>query len=119
MVLSLTQLEIERLFVLLYNLNQMFFFIIIKHNSERIKKKNFKKIGKLQLWEHLITTLKNKKVFIDTDSNYVIKKCKKSYNWVTAYKRDQKFIDMEKNRTASPTLGMIKNFLNKYVKNKI
>ena len=53
----------------------MFFFIIIKHNSKRVKKKNFQKIGKLQLWEHLILTLKNQRVFIDTDSDYIIKKC--------------------------------------------
>ena len=95
----------------------MYFFIIIKHNSERIKKKNFQKLGKLQLWEHLIVTLKKKKVFIDTDSDYVIKKCNKLYNWVTAYKREKKFIEMEKKGKTSPTLGMIKNFLNKYVKN--
>ena len=95
----------------------MFFFIIIKHNSKRIKKKNFQKIGKLQLWEHLIVKLKNQKVFIDTDSDYIIKKCKKLYNWVNVYKREKKFIVMENQNRASPTLGMIDNFLKKHVKN--
>ena len=95
----------------------MFFFIIIKHNSKRVKKKNFQKIGKLQLWEHLILTLKNQRVFIDTDSDYIIKKCNKLYNWVTSYKREKKFIKMEKKSSASPTLGMISNFVEKYVKN--
>ena len=55
----------------------MIFFIIIKRNSSRIKKKNFEKIGNLQMWEHLIHTLKGQKVFIDTDSEFIIKKTKK------------------------------------------
>ena len=73
----------------------MIFFIIIKHNSERIRNKNFKKIGKHQLWQHLILKLKGKKVFIDTDSKTILKKCKKDYPWVTAYSREKKFINLE------------------------
>ena len=93
----------------------MLFFIIIKHNSKRIKKKNFKILGKLPLWEHLIKSLKNQKVFIDTDSDKIIKICNKKYKWVTAYKRKKIFIDMELKKNSSPTLLMIKNFLDKYV----
>ena len=95
----------------------MLFFIIIKHNSLRIKKKNFKKIGKYQMWEHLIRTLKGQKVFIDTDSPAVIKKCNNQFPWVKAYERNKEFIQLEKLKNASPTLKMIKNFLNKYVEN--
>ena len=93
----------------------MIFFIIIKNNSSRIKKKNFRKVGNLQLWEHLIHTLKGQKVFIDTDSDLVINKCKKLFPWVQAYQRDKKFIKLENVKNASPTLMMIKNFLKKYV----
>ena len=93
----------------------MLFFIIIKNNSFRIKKKNFKKIGKYQMWEHLIRTLKGQKVFIDTDSPTVIKKCNKQFPWVKAYERNKEFIQLEKLKNASPTLKMIKNFLNKFV----
>ena len=96
----------------------MIFFIIIKHNSSRIKKKNFKKIGSLQMWEHLISKLKGQKVFIDTDSDLIIKKIRKKFPWVKAYLREKKFIHLEKSMSASPTLMMIKNFLEKYVKNK-
>ena len=95
----------------------MIFFIIIKHNSQRIKNKNFKKIGKLELWKHLITTLKGEKVFIDTDSPKIIKSCIKSFPWVKAYSRNKEFIKLEKTKKASPTLPMIKNFLSKYVNN--
>ena len=94
----------------------MFYFIIIKHDSERIKKKNFKKINGLELWKYLILTLKKQKVFIDTDSPKIIKDCKKLFPWVTVYLRDKKFVKLEKSRTESPTLLMIKNFLIKYVK---
>ena len=96
----------------------MIFFIIIKHNSSRIKKKNFKKIGSLQMWEHLISKLKGQKVFIDTDSELIIKKIKKKFPWVKVYLREKKFIHLEKSMSASPTLMMIKNFLEKYVENK-
>ena len=95
----------------------MIFFIIIKHNSQRIKNKNFKKIGKLELWKHLITTLKGEKVFVDTDSPKIIKSCIKSFPWVKAYSRNKEFIKLEKTKKASPTLQMIKNFLSKYVNN--
>ena len=95
----------------------MHIFIIIKHTSSRIKKKNFRKIGKFQMWEHLIRTLKGQKVFIDTDSDYILKKCTKYFPWVKAYKRNKKFIKLEKSQDSSPTLLMIKNFLNKYIKN--
>tara|TARA_B100000700_G_scaffold319448_1_gene414595 strand:- start:578 stop:1237 length:660 start_codon:yes stop_codon:yes gene_type:complete len=95
----------------------MVFFIIIKHNSQRIKNKNFKKIGKLELWKHLITTLKGEKVFVDTDSPKIIKSCRKSFPWVKAYSRNKEFIKLEKTKKASPTLLMIKNFLSKYVNN--
>ena len=93
----------------------MKFFIIIKKNSQRVKKKNFQRIGKMELWQHLIKTLRNKKVFIDTDSNEIINKCKKSFPWVHAYKREKKFISMESKKNASPTLLMIKNFLDNFV----
>ena len=95
----------------------MLFFIIIKKNSQRIKNKNFKKIGKLELWKHLVTNLKGQKVFIDTDSQQIINSSKKAFPWVTAYSRKKKFIKLEKTKNTSPTLSMIKNFLINYVKN--
>lgn len=95
----------------------MYFFIIIKHNSERIKKKNFKKIGKIELWKHLIITLKNQKVFVDTDSNKILNDCRKNFPWVKVYLRDKKFIKLENSKKVSPTLLMIKNFLDKFIKN--
>ncbi len=96
----------------------MFFFIIIKHNSKRINKKNFRRLGKYQMWEHLILSLKKCNVFIDTDSPLVINRCKKFYPWVKVYRRERKFIIQENKKNSSPTLNMIKNFLKKYVKDE-
>ena len=94
----------------------MKFFIIIKEKSQRIKKKNFVKIGNKQLWKHLILELRGQKVFIDTDSKKVILDCKKNFPWVTAYPRKKKFINFEEKQKQSPTLLMIHNFLDNFVR---
>jgi CMP-N-acetylneuraminic acid synthetase len=91
-------------------------FTYIKDHSNRVYEKNFRKIGHLELWKHLIYELKGFDVFIDTDSNRVINDCA-SLSYVTAYRRDKKFIDIEndpKNKI-SPALLMVDNFLNLYV----
>jgi len=94
----------------------MIFFIIIKKKSQRIKNKNFIKIGSKQLWKHLVLELKGEKVFIDTDSDKIIKECSRYFPWVVAYSREKKHIEFEERKTNSPVLLMIENFLNKYVK---
>tara|TARA_A100001015_G_scaffold137183_1_gene152165 strand:+ start:741 stop:1406 length:666 start_codon:yes stop_codon:yes gene_type:complete len=93
----------------------MIFFLIIKKNSVRIKKKNFIDLKGKKLWKITVEKLKNYKVYIDTDSEEIIQECKKKYKHVTAYKRDKKFIDFENNDTGlSPVLLLIKNFLIKF-----
>ena len=97
-------------------------FFIIKHNSQRIKNKNFKKISNLELYKKVLYKFKNFKVFVDTDSERILKSCKtdKNLKHVYSYLRDKKFIEMEKSNTKSPTPLMIKNFLNNYTeKNEI
>jgi CMP-N-acetylneuraminic acid synthetase len=94
----------------------MIFFIIIKKKSERVKNKNFIKLGSKELWRHLVLELKGEKVFIDTDSPKIIKECKKFFPWVVAYPRKREHIEFERKNTISPALLMIDNFLRKYVK---
>ena len=48
-------------------------FFIIKHNSQRIKNKNFKKILNLKLYKKVLYKFKNFKVFVDTDSERILK----------------------------------------------
>jgi CMP-N-acetylneuraminic acid synthetase len=96
----------------------MKFFIIIKHNSQRIKKKNFIKIRKLPLWEFFLNKFKKTdQVYIDTDSPQVYGIGKKKFKSFSFYKRKQKFIDYENKGIKSPVLMMIKNFLLEHVTN--
>jgi N-acylneuraminate cytidylyltransferase len=99
-------------------MNKIFF--IIKEKSERIKKKNFQKISGIPLYKISLYKFKNFQVFVDTDSEKIISECKKdkNLNHVYCYKRDKKFINMEKSLTQSPTPLMIKNFLDNFVKNE-
>ena len=50
-------------------------FFIIKHNSERVKNKNFRKIRGLELYKKVLYKFKNFQVFVDTDSERIIKSC--------------------------------------------
>ena len=96
----------------------MKFFIIIKNNSERIKKKSFLNIGKYPLWEYFLRKFKSTdQIFIDTDSPEIFKKGRIKFKNFTFYMRDKKFINYENKGNKSPVLYMIKNFLSKYVKN--
>jgi CMP-N-acetylneuraminic acid synthetase len=95
----------------------MIFFIIIKKKSQRIKNKNFIKLGSKELWKHLVSELKGQKVFIDTDSDKIIKECKRYYPWVFVYPRKKEHVQFEERKTISPALLMIDNFLKKYVEN--
>jgi CMP-N-acetylneuraminic acid synthetase len=97
----------------------MKFFIIIKEESKRVANKNFKLLGALPLWEHLIRELSYEDVYIDTDSKLLLENCKK-YDYVKAYSRKQKFIDYENDNSInlSPALMMIENFLDQHVEDE-
>ena len=93
-------------------------FIIIKHNSQRIKKKNFLNINGFPLWEFFLKKFKKKdQVYIDTDSSEVFNSGKIKFKNFIFYKREKKFIDYENRGVKSPVLMMIKNFLLKHVDN--
>lgn len=96
-------------------------FTYIKDNSSRVKRKNFRNLGGLPLWKHLMYEVFGVETFIDTDSQEVINECLSdpSLSHVTAYPRDQKFIDMENDPSnkLSPALLMVEKFMNLYVTN--
>lgn len=97
------------------------FFVIIKDKSERLKNKNFLKLDKIKLYKHLLYEIHKHDVYIDTDSNNIIKECKKDKKLknITIYKRNKKFIDLENSKKykISPVYLLIENFLKKYCKN--
>ena len=95
----------------------MKFFIIIKNNSERIKKKSFLNIGKYPLWEYFLRKFKSTdQIFIDTDSPEIFKKGRIKFKNYTFYMRDKKFIDYETKGNKSPVLYMIKIFYQNMLK---
>jgi CMP-N-acetylneuraminic acid synthetase len=91
-------------------------FTIIKEHSTRINNKNFAIVNGSPLWMHLIQEVKGEPVFIDTDSDKVVKECESIDN-VTAYKRLARHIELENcpDFKNSPVLLMINRFLDEYV----
>lgn len=95
-------------------------FFIIKHNSERVKNKNFKKICNVELYKKALYNFRDFEVFVDTDSDKIISECRKDrkLQHVFCYKRKKEFISMEKRKTISPAPYLIKNFLENYIQKK-
>lgn len=94
-------------------------FLIIKHNSQRVKRKNFIKIKGIPLWQHFLKKLNsNDKVFVDTDSAEILKIGPKMFKNFFFYKRNQKFIEYENKGVKSPVLMMIRNFLKNHVEDE-
>ena len=97
-------------------------FFIIKEKSERVKNKNFIKLDGLPLYKYVLKKYKNFKVFVDTDSEKIIQECKKDkgLKHVYCYKREKKFINLEKSKFKSPTPLMLENFIKNFAdKDKI
>jgi CMP-N-acetylneuraminic acid synthetase len=55
-------------------------FIPIKHESQRVPKKNFRKLGSLPLYKHTLYKLKKYIVFVDTDSDEIIEEIRQDSN---------------------------------------
>jgi len=94
-------------------------FIIIKHESQRVRGKNFQIVGESPLWKNLLHELSNEDVYIDTDSKVVFQECK-DLEYVTCYKRLNEHIQLENDGVfkVSPALLMIERFLDTHVKNE-
>jgi CMP-N-acetylneuraminic acid synthetase len=70
-------------------------FIPIKEQSQRVPKKNFRLFANMPLYKHTLYKLKDFEVYVDTDSEEIIKEVKKDKNLshVTAYKRSSTLVD--------------------------
>lgn len=83
----------------------MVIYIPIKQNSQRVPNKNFRVFKGNPLWIHLIKKLSNYKVFIDTDSDEIIKESSR-WDYVTAFKRPSHLIG-----DSISVVDLIKNFV--------
>jgi CMP-N-acetylneuraminic acid synthetase len=75
----------------------MIIFIPIKHNSQRVHRKNFRIFCNEPLYKHTLLKLKNHTVFVDTDSEEIIDEIHKDSRMkhVSAYKRNKLLIGHE------------------------
>ena len=60
--------------------NKIKMFITIKENSLRVPKKNFSKFDNIPLYKILLYKMKKFDIFVDTDSNKIIKNSLKDKN---------------------------------------
>ena len=69
----------------------MIIFIPIKHNSQRVHRKNFRRFGKEPLFKHTLLKLKKHKVYVDTDSQDIVDliSSDKRLNHVTTFHRKE------------------------------
>lgn len=90
-------------------------FTIVKENSERVPSKNFVEIGGKPLWRWLVDELKPYDIYINTDSEVLIKELSGASN-VTTIKRSDKHIKWEENakELGSPVLDMVQEFVANY-----
>jgi len=61
-------------------------FIPIKNSSQRVPRKNFRDFGGMELYRHCLARFSDFDIFIDTDSNEIIKACE-NYSGIVAYER--------------------------------
>ena len=86
-------------------------FIPIKENSQRVPRKNFRLIGETPLYKYVLNNLKNLDVFVDTDSDEIIREIKedKLLKNITVFKRAQSLIGDKVS-----VCDLIHNFIEKY-----
>ena len=84
-------------------------FVPIKENSQRVPRKNFREIEGISLYERLFKKLENFQVFVDTDSEEIIKTLNQKYPNVIAYRRSEKLLGDE-----TSVCLLIENFIKKF-----
>lgn len=69
-------------------------FIPIKENSQRVKRKNFRKINNNRLYNHMLYKLSDFEVYVDTDSDEIFHDISqnKKLNNVTVFKRNNNLL---------------------------
>ena len=84
-------------------------FVPIKENSQRVCRKNFRKLDGVPLYIRLFEKLKDFDVYVDTDSDQIIDELTTRYNNITAYKR-KKSLEGD----AVSVCELINNFISKF-----
>ena len=84
-------------------------FIPIKHNSQRVPRKNFRLFHGKPLWKHTVDKISEKHtVYIDTDSKEIINECNSLAN-VIVYERHESLLGDK-----TSVISLLKNFKERY-----
>ena len=86
----------------------MIIYIPIKQNSQRVPQKNFRNFQGKPLWENSVDKLKDFNVFIDTDSDLILKSCDNK-EWVTCFRRKRHLVGDK-----ISVVDLLKNFVNQF-----
>lgn len=86
-------------------------FIPIKENSQRVKRKNFRKIKNNSLYNHMLYKLRNFEVYVDTDSDEIFRDINNNTDLsnVTVFKRNKNLIGDKVS-----VCDLIKDFIEKF-----
>ena len=86
-------------------------FVPIKHNSQRVHRKNFRRFGKEPLFKHTLLKYKKHNVYVDTDSQEIIDliSLDKRLKHVTTFSRSESL----RGDTVS-VCDLIKDFINRF-----
>ena len=84
-------------------------FVPIKENSQRVFRKNFRKLNGTPLYIRLFEKLKDFDVYVDTDSDKIINELTTRYSNITAYKRKK---SLEGDEVS--VCDLINNFITKF-----
>ena len=89
----------------------MIIFIPIKEVSQRVPKKNFRNFCGAPLYKHVIRKFSDHRVYVDTDSDEIIKECNAdpTLSHVTAFKRQKSLCGHK-----ISVCDLIKSFINKF-----
>lgn len=86
----------------------MIIYIPIKQNSQRVPQKNFRNFQGKPLWENSVNKLKGFNVFIDTDSDLILRSCDNK-EWVTCFRRKRHLVGDK-----ISVVDLLKNFVNQF-----
>jgi len=86
-------------------------FIPIKHNSQRVPRKNFREFEGVPLYKHVLSKFSNFQVYVDTDSEQILDQLQTDENLshVHGYRRLPRLLGHE-----TSVCELIKNFINQF-----
>jgi CMP-N-acetylneuraminic acid synthetase len=102
---------------MVFKINRKKIFLIIKNQSERVRRKNFRILAGQTLHEYFVSRRSGWDIFIDTDSKDILDFYSNNEVWphVHAYPRLDEHVRLEATGNISPAPLMVERFLRDHV----